>query len=475
MYGSSDGMAAYRSFQEGYDGALPSPQKKGVDHSQRHGSSTCSDSGKPVWYSRALSPYEEQNPNLSTFSYGSLEAYGGDELNQSANIFEELEELRSERLKLGETNEALHRRLKTTEESETELLKKAEEAKKTISSLLQKQTVFKDQMLDLQDEVRSLENNSLSLQNQVASLEAEKQALMKTVRQMKSEDTEKLSLRKTIASLEDELEKAQIEIESKDIKLNDVIQHRDELIDKVIEENKHYIELYKSHKDLQSAFQAVQIEKGDMEQSEVRPMTSSIDERLIDKNENLLSELRIVVNDSPGPSPICGRISFVGEMMEGFQAVVESMSAEMESLVASQQNQIDHEQLEQSVKKLKSQHESMICKVKWIIEAKKHSDQRAVSMGDKLKVLREANTRLKTQLQSLKEDVTQLTSVPAVVEQPRDDTDHRLSQAQNELELARAEVELMEFTSGRDKQRIIDLESMVEQMEFTSGRDKHDY
>nr|XP_054774599.1 centrosomal protein of 63 kDa-like [Lytechinus pictus] len=334
----------------------------------RHGSSTCSESGKPVWYSRALSPYEEQNPNLSTFSYGSLEAYGGDELNQSANIFEELEELRSERLKLSETNEALHRRLKTTEESETELLKKAEEAKKTISSLLQKQIVFKDQMLDLQDEVRSLENNSLSLQNQVASLEAEKQALMKTVRQMKSEDTEKLSLRKTIASLEDELEKAQIEIESKDTKvslyihnevysilldptmhvqLNDVVQHRDELIDKVIEENKHYIELYKSHKDLQSAFQAVQIEKGDMEQSEVRPMTSSIDERLIDKNENLLSELRIVVNDSPGPSPICGRISFAGEMMEGFQAVVESMSAEMESLVASQQNQIDHEQIEQ--------------------------------------------------------------------------------------------------------------------------------
>nr|XP_054774608.1 uncharacterized protein LOC129282771 [Lytechinus pictus] len=117
--------------------------------------------------------------------------------------------------------------------------------------------------------------------------------------------------------------------------------------------------------------------------------------------------------------------------------------------------------IRKSVKKLKSQHESLICKVKWIIEAKKHSDQRAVSMGDKLKVLREANTRLKTQLQSLKEDVSQLTSAPAIMEQPRDDTDHRLSQAQNELELARAEVELMEFTSGRDKQRIIDLESML--------------
>eukprot|EP00057_Strongylocentrotus_purpuratus_P027827 XP_011682301.1 PREDICTED: uncharacterized protein LOC100891373 isoform X3 [Strongylocentrotus purpuratus] len=454
---ASNGMAAYTYPKEEYDGVTPSPQK--ADHeNQRH--DCTSDSIKPVWYSRALSSYEEQNPNLSTFSYGSLEAYGGDEINQSVNIFEELEELRCQRQKLTETNEALHRRLETTEESRTELLNKAEEAKETISSLLQKQSVFKDQMRELRDEIKCLENNSLCWQNQVAELESEKQSLGKIVRLLKSEDTEKLSLRRAVASLEDELENARIEIDSKDIKLKEVVKHRDELIDELLEENKNYIELYKSHKDLQTAFQAMKIEKRDLEKSEIRPMRSSVGEELIDKNENLLSELRIVVNESPGPSPICGLVSYEktsGEIMEGLRTMVESVSAEMERLDITQ---ADQEPVEQNLNELRAQHDSLLCKMKWIMEAKKHSDQRAVSMGDKLKALREENAGMKAQLQGLKEDVTEHTDA-TTFNTPGDDTDHRLSQAENELVLARAEVELMEFTSGRDKQRIIDLESLL--------------
>lgn len=83
-------------------------------------------------------------------------------------------------------------------------------------------------------------------------------------------------------------------------------------------------------------------------------------------------------------------------------------------------------------------------------------------MGDKLKALREENAGMKAQLQVLKEDVTEHTDA-TTFNTPGDDTDHRLSQAENELVLARAEVELMEFTSGRDKQRIVDLESLVSQ------------
>lgn len=40
----------------------------------------------------------------------------------------------------------------------------------------------------------------------------------------------------------------------------------------------------------------MKIEKRDLEKSEIRPMRSSVGEELIDKNENLLSELRIVVS-----------------------------------------------------------------------------------------------------------------------------------------------------------------------------------
>ena len=66
-------------------------------------------------------------------------------------------------------------------------------------------------------------------------------------------------------------------------------------------------------------------------------------------------------------------------------------------------------------------------------------------MGEKIRALGAENTSLRT----------------ASATSSGDSLDHRLSQVYNELDLARAEVEIMEFTARRDQQRIADLENMV--------------
>ncbi|XP_072164772.1 uncharacterized protein [Diadema setosum] len=431
--------------------------------------------GSPVWKSRRkvdTSLATDTSLNVSAFSYGSLEAYGGDTDNKPS-YQDRMAELRHNNRMLADHNKDLQAQLETTEESRMELLRQCEEAEEKIKSLGGRNASLREEIKELHLETSGLQDMNSELKSKVLDLEKEKMSLESTIHLLENEDRDNILLHEKIQFLEEEHSRAQTEIRTKDTKLSESKNRLQSIQIQFLEKKKRYDDLHQSHRELQDAFKLLKMEKSDIEQelSQVhQKMTSSLaglglkapvtpdltgefpQLQSTPDEHNLQSELRIFVAESHLPSPIYGPVTYEtggkSEMMQKLHSTTESIIAEVEKMVTVQQEDAsaeDRDFLGQTITKLRSQLESLLCNMKWVMEAKKNSDHRAIKMGEDLKAVRDENHRLKQSRDS---------------GDGMDSLNHRLSQIQNELELSRAEVEIMEFTAKRDQQKITDLESM---------------
>ncbi|XP_071477113.1 uncharacterized protein [Diadema antillarum] len=462
--------------------------------------------GSPVWKSRRkidTSLATDTSLNVSAFSYGSLEAYGGDTDNKPS-YQDRMAELRHNNRMLADHNKDLQAQLETTEESRMDLLRQCEEAEEKIKSLGSRNASLREEIKELHLETSGLQDMNSELKSKVLDLEKEKMSLESTIHLLENEDRDNILLHEKIQFLEEEHSRAQTEIRTRDTKLSESKNRLQSIQIQFLEKKKRYDDLHQSHRELQDAFKLLKMEKSDIEQelSQVhQKMTSSLaglglkapvtpdltgefpQLQSTPDEHNLQSELRIFVScltsnsgrvtknfklgptmqgtvlkyqvaESHLPSPIYGPVTYEtggkSEMMQKLHSTTESIIAEVEKMVTVQQEDApaeDQDFLGQTITKLRSQLESLLCNMKWVMEAKKNSDHRAIKMGEDLKAVRDENHRLK-QIESRDSG------------DGMDSLNHRLSQIQNELELSRAEVEIMEFTAKRDQQRITDLESM---------------